>query len=160
MTSGFDIFPWFKNFLVNPVTDWQRFINPQFNVTINQGDAAVENHVLSRAGSYGKQLGRVQEVLDILVQRLPTSSLSTLEKRSIDKYPLDGTTFRRCKNSAEGAHATPWSCGLVDPEVSKVEGPGRERQVACLGRSFGVEQRTTLDRLLTDKSIGEFRPIL
>jgi len=86
MTSGFDIFPWFKNFVVNPVTDWQRFINPQFNVTINQGDAAVENHVLSRAGSYGKQLGRVQEVLDLLVKRLPPPPPSTLEARAIEKY--------------------------------------------------------------------------
>ena len=86
MASTFDFFPWFKNFLINPVTDWQRFINPQFNVTINQGDAAIENHVLARAGSYGKQLGRMQEVLDILVERLPPPPLSATETRSIDKY--------------------------------------------------------------------------
>lgn len=86
MATGFDVFPWFKNFFINPVTDWQRFINPQFNVTINQGDAAVENHVLARAGSYGKQLGRVQEVLDILLERLPPPPLSAIEERSIDKY--------------------------------------------------------------------------
>jgi hypothetical protein len=86
MASAFDLFPWFKNFVINPVTDWQRFINPQFNVTINQGDAAVENHVLSRAGSYGRQLGRMQEVLDILVERLPPPPLSATEARSIDKY--------------------------------------------------------------------------
>ncbi|HKA60491.1 MAG TPA: hypothetical protein VKD28_17875, partial [Gemmatimonadales bacterium] len=86
MASTFDLFPWFKNFLINPVTDWQRFINPQFNVTINQGDAAIENHVLSRAGSYGKQLGRMQEVLDILVERLPPPPLSATEERSIAKY--------------------------------------------------------------------------
>ena len=86
MASTFDLFPWFKNFLINPVTDWQRFINPQFNVTINQGDAAIENHVLARAGSYGKQLGRMQEVLDILVERLPPPPLSATEARSIDKY--------------------------------------------------------------------------
>jgi hypothetical protein len=29
MASGFELFPWLKNFLINPVTDWQRFINPQ-----------------------------------------------------------------------------------------------------------------------------------
>jgi hypothetical protein len=29
MAATFDFFPWFKNFLINPVTDWQRFINPQ-----------------------------------------------------------------------------------------------------------------------------------
>jgi hypothetical protein len=53
MASGFELFPWFKNFAIDPVTDWQRSINPQFNVTTNQGDAAVENHVLSPVGSYG-----------------------------------------------------------------------------------------------------------
>src|SRR5262245_43935563 len=86
MASTFRLCPHFKNFHLNPVTDWQRFINPQFNVTINQWDAAIENHVLSRAGSYGKQLGRMQEVLDILVERLPSSSLSATEERSIAKY--------------------------------------------------------------------------
>ena len=85
MAATFDFFPWFKNFLINPVTDWQRFINPQFNVTINQGDAAVENHVLARAGSYGKQLGRMQEVVDILLERLPPP-LSASEARSVEKY--------------------------------------------------------------------------
>lgn len=86
MTSGFDLFPWFKNFLYNPATDWQRFINPQFNVTLNQGDAAIENHVLARAGSYGKQLGRVQEVLDVLLEHLLPPNLSATEQRSVNKY--------------------------------------------------------------------------
>ena len=86
MTSHFDVFPWFKNFNINPVTDWQRFINPQFNVTVNQGDAAIENHVLARAGSYGRQLGRMQEVLDMLIARMPPPPLSDVEARSIEKY--------------------------------------------------------------------------
>jgi len=86
MASTFDLFPWFKNFTINPVTDWERFINPQFNVTVNQGDAAIENHVLARAGSYGKQIGRMQEVLDILIARLPPPALSPIEERSIEKY--------------------------------------------------------------------------
>jgi hypothetical protein len=86
MASTFDLFPWLKNFVINPVTDWQRFINPQFNVTINQGDAAIENNVLACAGSYGKQLGRMQEVLDVLVARLPPPPLSATETRSVDKY--------------------------------------------------------------------------
>src|SRR4051794_12122794 len=54
MAAGFDLFSPFKYFNVAPSTDWQRFINPQFNVTINQSDVAIENSVLARAGSYGK----------------------------------------------------------------------------------------------------------
>lgn len=86
MASPFEFLPWFRQFQVSPVTDWQRFINPQFNVTINQGDATVENHVLARAGSYGKQLGRMQEMLDILLERLPPPAPSAVEERSIAKY--------------------------------------------------------------------------
>lgn len=86
MAAAFDLFPWFKNFNVSPITDWQRFINPQFNVTINEGDAAVENHVLSRAGSYGKQLGRMQEVMDLMLEHVKLGKLSAVEQRSIEKY--------------------------------------------------------------------------
>ena len=86
MASTLDYLPWFKNFLISPTTDWRRFINPQFNVTINEGDVAIENHVLSRAGSYGKQLGRMQEVLDVLLQRTALGTLSAEDQRSLDKY--------------------------------------------------------------------------
>jgi hypothetical protein len=48
----------FSEFLISPHTSWKRFVNPQFFVTYNLGDAAIENHVLRRAGSYGKQLGK------------------------------------------------------------------------------------------------------
>ena len=86
MTSSFDFFPWFRNFTISPQTDWQRFINPQFNVTVNQGDAAIENHVLARVGSYGKQIGRMQEVLDLLIERLPEAELSPSRQRTIARY--------------------------------------------------------------------------
>jgi hypothetical protein len=86
MTAPFELFPWFKNFNISPSTDWEHFINPQFNVTINEGDAAVENHVLSRAGSYGKQMGRMQEVMDILLERVDLGKLSPVEQRSVEKY--------------------------------------------------------------------------
>jgi len=86
MPVPFDLFSPFKYFNVAPVTDWERFINPQFNVTVNQGDAAVENHVLAAAGSYGKQIGGMQEVLDILIARVPAKELSAVQARSIEKY--------------------------------------------------------------------------
>jgi hypothetical protein len=86
MPAPFDLFSPFKYFNVAPVTDWERFVNPQFNVTINQGDAAVENRVLAAAGSYGRQLGRMQEVLDVLIARLPAGELTAVQARSIEKY--------------------------------------------------------------------------
>jgi hypothetical protein len=38
-------------------------------VAFNLGDAAIENHVLRRAGSCGKQLGKILDVLDVLVRQ-------------------------------------------------------------------------------------------
>jgi hypothetical protein len=86
MPVPFDLFSPFKYFNVAPVTDWERFINPQFNVTVNQGDAAVENHVLAVAGSYGKQIGSIQEVLDILLAQVPAGRLTAAQARSVEKY--------------------------------------------------------------------------
>jgi len=86
MPASFDFLSPFKYFNIAPVTDWERFINPQFNITINQGDAAIENRVLARAGSYGKQIGRMQEVLDILIARIPPAALPAPQARSVEKY--------------------------------------------------------------------------
>jgi len=69
--TGFPFQQAFEHFMIAPQTTWDRFFNPQIFVSLNSGDAAVENHVLRKAGSYGKQLGRILDTLDVLVARLP-----------------------------------------------------------------------------------------
>lgn len=75
----------FEQFWINPQTSWDRFFNPQIFVSYNSGDAPIENHVLRRAGSYGKQLGRILDVLDVLVARLPADSLTPRERLAVDR---------------------------------------------------------------------------
>jgi len=104
MPVPFDLFSPFKYFNVAPVTDWERFINPQFNVTVNQGDAAVENHVLAAAGSYGKQIGGMQEVLDILIARVPAKELSAVQARSIEKYRVTRAEVVAAVEAAKPGH--------------------------------------------------------
>lgn len=120
MATGLDIFPWFKNFMINPVTDWQRFINPQFNVTINQGDAPIENHVLARAGSYGKQIGRMQEVLDAILETIPAESFSPAHAYSIQKYHETRANVLDAVNDAKAANATDASAIDVDTWMDKL----------------------------------------
>lgn len=86
MAAPFDLFSPFKYFNVAPVTDWERFINPQFNISFNQADAAVENRVLAVAGSYGRQIGRMQEVLDVLLARIPAGELTAAQERCVQRY--------------------------------------------------------------------------
>jgi hypothetical protein len=76
----------FAEFIINPQTSWKRFVNPQFFFTYNLGDAAIENHVLSRAGSYGKQLGKILDVVDVLVRHLPADALTAGERRTVDEF--------------------------------------------------------------------------
>ena len=82
-----------KNY--NPVTDWKRFFNPQFFFTYNDEDEEVENHVLQKVGSYGKQLGILISVLDVLVADLP-------ERAQQQKAVKD---FRQLSEQVKGAVA-------------------------------------------------------
>jgi len=84
--TGFPFQQAFEHFMIAPQTTWDRFFNPQIFVSLNSGDAAVENHVLRKAGSYGKQLGRILDTLDVLVARLSAESLTPGERRTVDAF--------------------------------------------------------------------------
>ena len=73
---SFKYFDTLKNY--SPATNWQRFFNPQFFITYNAEDAEVENHVLTKVGSYGSQLGKIISVLNVLVAHahLPQSEFT------------------------------------------------------------------------------------
>jgi hypothetical protein len=71
------------HFLNMPVTNWNRFFNPQF--VLNYNDAGVENHVLSRVGSYGSQLSTLIEMISILRASLP-QTLSEQQKQTVDEF--------------------------------------------------------------------------
>ena len=76
----------FENFMINPMTSWQRFFNPQFYINYNTGDVDVENNVLQQVGSYGKQLGQIIDTLDVLVTRVPQKDLTSQERRALDDF--------------------------------------------------------------------------
>jgi hypothetical protein len=74
----------FADFLINPQTSWSRWFNPQLFISLNSSDAPIENHVLNRVGSYGKQLGVLLDVVDVLVARLPADALTPAERRAVE----------------------------------------------------------------------------
>jgi len=102
----------FAEFLISPQTSWKRFVNPQFFFTYNLGDAAIENHVLRRAGSYGKQLGKILDVLDVLVRHLPAEALTASERRTVEELVelrvmrLSGPSASSAKRKAARARAS------------------------------------------------------
>jgi hypothetical protein len=74
----------FADFLINPRTNWERFFNPQLFISYNSADAPIENHVLSRVGSYGRQLGTLLDAVAVLTARLPTDELTPAERSAVD----------------------------------------------------------------------------
>ena len=63
-----------------PVTSWfEHFVT----INWNSGDADVEEHVLGEVGSYGLQLSRVLDAVDLLVSELDLSRLSPEQQRIV-----------------------------------------------------------------------------
>ncbi len=81
----FDIwFSPFTNFLRNwdykPVTSWfEHFIT----INWNSNDADVEQHVLGEVGSYGLQLSRILDAVDLLVSELDLARLTPEQQRIV-----------------------------------------------------------------------------
>jgi hypothetical protein len=76
----------FERFWIAPQTSWSRLFNPQVFISLNSEDADVENHVLEKAGSYGRQLGRVLDVLEVLVARVRDEDLTPGERIVVDRF--------------------------------------------------------------------------
>lgn len=75
-----------KNFMINPITSWKKFFNPQFYFSYNTGDEDVENTVLAQVGSYGKQLGQIIDALDVLVDRVPVKELKPEQQCALAEF--------------------------------------------------------------------------
>ena len=81
----FDIwFSPFTNFLrswdYKPVTSWfEHFIT----INWNSNDADVEQHVLGEVGSYGLQLSRILDAVDLLVSELDLARLTPEQQRIV-----------------------------------------------------------------------------
>src|SRR6476619_4587854 len=78
------LFAPFTNFLrswdYRPVTSWfEHFVT----INWNSGDADVEEHVLGEVGSYGLQLARVLEAVDLLVGELDLGRLTPEQQRIV-----------------------------------------------------------------------------
>ena len=92
----------FTNFLRSwrhrPVTSWfEHFVT----INWNAGDADVEQHVLGEVGSYGLQLGRILDAVDLLVGELDLSRLTPEQQRIVVRLEdLAASATRRGRATA------------------------------------------------------------
>ena len=81
--------------------DW---IGNQFSVfTINLGRSSapeVETEILNDVGSYGRQLGRLSEAVEVLVRRLPRAELTADEVAAIEAFSVQMREIAKIKARA------------------------------------------------------------
>jgi hypothetical protein len=106
---GFPIVPNWPGFaperLNQPILpDW--FSNWSF-VRIDMGNSAnpaLERHLIDRVGSYGRQIGKLVEAVEVLAAKLPRAKLTEKEKDALDalaELAADLRTARRTFSRAE-----------------------------------------------------------
>ena len=87
-----NILPW--NWIAN-------FTGSKFSwFTVNLGRSSapeVEADILDEVGSYGRQLGRIGDVLEVLVNKLPRESLTDHERAAVEDFSSQLREFRLIK---------------------------------------------------------------
>jgi len=81
--------------------DW---VGNQFSLfTINLGRSSapeVESQILDEVGSYGRQLGRLGEAVEVLIRRLPRDQLTEPEREAIEAFSVQMREIRAVKQRA------------------------------------------------------------
>ena len=86
---------WFANLVGNRFS-W-------FTVNLGRSSAPeVEADILENVGSYGRQLGRISEVLEVLVARLPRESLTENERAAVEDFSAQMREIKRIKDKRRG----------------------------------------------------------
>jgi len=86
---------------INP---WSWAFNPVFNVNMGlSSDPEAEQRILEEVGSYGKQIGRIGDVLRVLLAHVKLQGLSQAESDAIDALIAQLNAVDRGKRSARRA---------------------------------------------------------
>ena len=118
----------FTNFLrswdYRPVTSWfEHFVT----INWNSGDAEIEEHVLGEVGSYGLQLARILDAVDLLVSELDLSRLTPEQQRIVVRVE-DLAASREA-----GRAGVPRPAGRARPVAgSGRDPPARRRRVVAV----------------------------
>ena len=92
--------------VINPWTFWQNLSGNQFGfINIDLGkstDPQLEAQVLSEVGSYGRQLGQITDVIQVLLRHVPLEHLSIDEQRAMEAFRYQAEEIERLKQKRQG----------------------------------------------------------
>jgi hypothetical protein len=99
----------FSGGVAQNILPWNWFANVVGNrfswFTVNLGRSSapeVEADILENVGSYGRQLGRISDVLEVLVARLPRDTLTDDERAAVEDFSAQMREIKRIKERRRG----------------------------------------------------------
>lgn len=86
---------------INPWSWMAKVMGNQFSFfTVNLGRSSapeVEAEILQNVGSYGRQLGRLSDVVEVLARRLPRDELTEDDRIALDDFAAQMREIKRIK---------------------------------------------------------------
>ena len=90
---------------INPWTWFQNLFGNQFgfiNIDLGQfTDPELEEQILSDVGSYGRQLGQITDVLQVLLRHVPLENLNADERRALQAFRYQAEEIERLQHKRQ-----------------------------------------------------------
>ncbi len=94
--------------VVQAINPWNWVFQPQNTqfglININLGKSAspaLEQRILDEVGSYGRQLGRIGDALEVLLDNIKLEKLDAGEKKAIEEFRFQLEQVKRVKEKGE-----------------------------------------------------------
>ncbi|GAA4032743.1 hypothetical protein [Actimicrobium antarcticum] len=100
--------------LQQSINPWSFLFKPSgqiglFNVSMKSGDPEMERNIIENVASYGRQLGRLNDVMSVLINHMPINGLTPDERHAL-------AAFKALSQQIDAAKA-----GMVIPDEQSID---------------------------------------
>ena len=107
--------------IINPWTLWLKSLNQQLgfiNITnVKSGNWEKEKEIIEEVASYGRQLGWIIEVLDLVISRLKFNNLTEEERTTLRQF---SELIKRIEEVKQDSNSSKLTLGNVDRMISDI----------------------------------------
>ena len=115
-------------FVNQPITNWSHFFSPSVVFNYNPEDEEIEQHVLRKVGSYGKQLGVLIDMVQLLRSQLPLAEdkLNVVDRETVKKFDRLAAEVEQAVSDFRG-ESSDQSVAAVVKQLSELKAANGEK---------------------------------
>lgn len=96
--------------VINPWNTWMKSVGSQMGFinirNVTSSDPEIEQAIIENVAGYGKQLGKINDLLSIMTNHLPSKQLSSEDKQVIDEFTKMQEHIEAVKESRQSPDST------------------------------------------------------